>query len=70
MISCQCPDCTTTPAPTYTPEFRHDCEVRYVAAIPSRDRRVAYLLGPKGVAERRGAAAAQRIIDDLKESAP
>ena len=31
------------PAPTYTEDFRHECEARYVAALPSNDRRAEYL---------------------------
>lgn len=48
-----------------TEQHRHECEVRYVASLPY-PARVAYLTGPKGVAEIRGRDAAQQIIDGLK----
>lgn len=48
-----------------TEQHRHECEVRYVASLPY-PARVAYLTGPKGVAEIRGRDAAQQIIEGLK----
>lgn len=48
-----------------TDQHRHECEVRYVAAMPYA-RRVDYLTGTVSVASLRGREAAQRIIDDLK----
>lgn len=65
-MPCQCPACSPDPAPTYTEQYRHECEVRMVSAMPTRERRIAYLLGPKGVKEQRGQDAARRIIRDLQ----
>lgn len=45
MTACLCPACTDTPAPTYTDEFRHACELAHVAALPSREARGRYLFG-------------------------
>ncbi|HJT63100.1 MAG TPA: hypothetical protein VJ797_15630 [Burkholderiales bacterium] len=47
--------------PTFTEEYRHQCEVRHVRAMGSA-RQQEYL---KGVAEKRGAPAAERIKGDL-----
>jgi hypothetical protein len=42
--SCRCEMCRPDdPAPTYTEAFRHECEARYVAALPSNDRRSEFL---------------------------
>lgn len=38
-----------------------------VSAMRTREQRISYLLGPKGVKERRGQDAARRIIRDLKQ---
>lgn len=51
-----------------TEQRRHECEVRYVAAMPYAQR-VEYLTGTKSVASIRGPEAARRIIDDLKRLA-
>jgi hypothetical protein len=41
---CRCEMCRPgEPAPTYTEGFRHECEARYVAAMPSNDSRAEYL---------------------------
>lgn len=49
-MPCQCPDCTDTPAPTYTPTCAADClsrwvdaKAREIIALPSRGRRQAAL---------------------------
>lgn len=47
---------------TASEQYRHECEVRHVAAMPSRDERKHYLAG---VRRHRGNDAAQRIKDDL-----
>jgi hypothetical protein len=44
------------------PEWRHECEIRYIVSLPSKEARQKYL---RGVEERRGKTAAQRIIADL-----
>lgn len=41
---CRCEMCRPDdPAPTYTEAFRHECEARYVAALPSNERRAEFL---------------------------
>lgn len=47
---------------TYSEEWRHACEIRMVLAMPSRERRAAYL----ALVERhRGKAAADRMKAEL-----
>lgn len=43
----------------YSESHRHDCEVRYVAAMPTPSRRNEYLAG---VRKERGNAAADRLM--------
>lgn len=50
-------------------EERHAAEVRFVADLPSRAARRAYLQSPGGVAEHRGREAAERIVADLHKLA-
>jgi hypothetical protein len=60
--ACRCQMCyPENPAPTYTETFRHECEVRYVANLPSDDRRTAYL---EEVDKCRGQAAYFRLRRD------
>lgn len=60
--ACRCEQCCPeNPAPTYTEAFRHECEARYVARLPSNDQRRDYLEGPKGVLERRGVVEYYRL---------
>ena len=41
---CRCEMCRPDdPAPTYTEAFRHECEARHVAALPSNERRAEFL---------------------------
>jgi hypothetical protein len=42
-------------------QHRHECEVRWLAALPSNDRRKKYL---EGVKQKRGKAAADRLRVD------
>ncbi len=49
-MPCQCPDCTTTQAQTYTPTYAAECLSRWIdakakaiVAMPSRTRRQAAL---------------------------
>lgn len=58
---CLCEMCTDTPAPTYTEQFRHECEVRWVASMPL-ERAVNYLVG---VIKKRSEQAGERILRDL-----
>lgn len=44
------------------PDWRHECEVRHVASMKSKDERMRYLAG---VRQRRGEPAADRIKDGL-----
>jgi hypothetical protein len=48
--------------PTYTEAHRHACEVRYVLAMPDKNRRRAYLAG---VEKARGKPAADRLRTDI-----
>ncbi len=57
-IKCLCPACADEPAFTYTEQHRHECESRYVAALPSESRRAGYLMG---VERHRGTGAAQAL---------
>ena len=43
-------------------QHRHECEVRWIAALPSNDRRKAYL---EGVAKKRGDDSAKRLRADV-----
>lgn len=49
-MKCLCPMCTPTPAPTYTEEFSHQCEVRYVQSLsePYRSNYLAMVLEARG----------------------
>lgn len=47
---------------TWTEKHRHECEVRYVAAMRSRSRIKAYV---DGVAKVRGEEAANRLWNDF-----
>lgn len=60
---CECAACSPTPARTYTEIHRHDCEVRYVAGMKTKDDRRRYLAG---VRDKRGNDARERIIDGLR----
>lgn len=44
---------------------RHDCEVRAVAAFETDSQRAVYLEGEKGVRDRRGDVAADRLRRDV-----
>ena len=48
---------------TYSEEYRHECEVRFVAKMDLKGRR--QYLG--GVLEKRGVEAQQRLKDSLEE---
>jgi len=47
---------------TYSEQHRHECEVRWVAALPTPARRRAYL---DSIEQRRGKPAADRLRTDL-----
>lgn len=65
MTRCYCPDCRPIGTkPTYTPEWRHLCEVTMLSIWP-HPHRVDYLTGKRGVRELRGEAAADAIIESL-----
>jgi hypothetical protein len=58
---------------TYSEEHRHECEVRWVLALPSREARRAYIEGGlvdgrsvKGVRQHRGDVAADKLIHDVR----
>ena len=48
---------------TWSQEWRHICEVRFIIDMPTRDRRTAYL---EGIARRRGQAAANALRRDVR----
>lgn len=50
---------------TYTEQHRHECEVRFVLAMPSRARRAEYL---DGVTHRRGQAAGDALRQAVAEA--
>ena len=58
---CWCDQCSVIVKPTFTEEFRHECEVRSVEVM-GVDRQVGYLVG---VMKKRGRAGANRIIEGL-----
>ena len=47
---------------TYSEQYRHECEVRYVLAMPSREQRAEYL---DSLVRKRSAAAAERLRQDV-----
>lgn len=55
-----------SPAPdrghTFTEQYRHECEVRYVLAMPTRLQRAAYL---DSLVKYRGQASADRLRADV-----
>lgn len=52
----------TAPVDTTSEAWRHDCEVRHVAAMPTRQQRADYI---NGIERKRGKPAADRIRADL-----
>lgn len=61
-MTCLCPQCTDHPAPTYTEEFRRECEARYLLTM-RRDRREKYY---RDVSLRRGLPASRQLVADVK----
>ena len=62
-MPCRCIDCSETPAPTYTEQFRHESEVREVMRrFGTKERIKEYLAG---IEKARGHEAAQRLRKDL-----
>lgn len=55
---CKCEACSTSPAPTYTRAWMAECEIRWIAALPSHDARRTYL---KDVEKHRGKASADGV---------
>lgn len=47
---------------TYSDQYRHECEVRYVLSLPGKERRRAYL---EAVDKLRGKAAGDRLRQDI-----
>ena len=39
---CLCPQCTDTPAPSYSGKWRAECEARYVSQLPKAERQDYY----------------------------
>lgn len=50
---------------TYSEQWRHECEVRYVMRLPTRERRAAYL---EHVRKHRGSDAAARLMVDVQQA--
>lgn len=63
MPKCLCEMCTPNPAFTYTEEYRHQCEVRYVLRL-AEERRAEYLAL---VLEERGPNA--RLVKEFRRNA-
>lgn len=57
-MPCYCPACTDRQRRTYTPEYRHACEVQFVIALGARERRLAFF---RLVVKHRGEEAAKRL---------
>lgn len=57
-VTCLCPQCTSSPAHTYTPEYRMECEARMVCDMPTKERRAEYLAL---VERKRGPAGAEKL---------
>lgn len=63
MDLCRCEACRPDdPDPRYTRAWMRECEARYVAEMPKRESRRAYLAG---VERRRGKAAAERLREQV-----
>jgi hypothetical protein len=58
MTTCLCPNCSSDPLPSYMPDFRMECEARYLLAMPLEQRREE--LGSKWRVARR-----QALEDEL-----
>ena len=58
----QPPEPIAQPIDTWGEAWRHACEVRWVAALPTIHARRAYL---EGIEQRRGKPAATRLRDDI-----
>ena len=52
---------------TWSEEWRHICEVRFIIDMPGRDQRLAYLAG---IAKRRGQPAADKLQADVRAAWP
>lgn len=48
---------------TYSERWRHECEVRHVVSLPTREERAAYL---DALPKHRAAAAVQRLREDVR----
>lgn len=66
--NCRCDQCAAEPAPTWTEQWRHECEVRHVARLTVEERR-SYI---NDVAASRGTERAIRLMRDvmLNKSTP
>lgn len=62
-MSCLCPACTPTPAPTFTEEFRLACEARWVVSHDKEWRTEYYAK----VRKARGASHANLLIHAVNE---
>lgn len=51
---------------TYSEAWRHECEVRHVASLPSREARKAYIDGIREKLGSRGEQRVQNILRDLR----
>lgn len=64
-LHCHCRKCRPIGfRTTYTEEFRHECEVRMLAA-KTQEERDEWIAGKRGVKNLRGEESAIRLITDL-----
>jgi len=61
-MKCYCIDCTDTPDLKYLEQHRHECEVRMILSMGSKDQRRGHLVG---IEKKRGKAAADRLRSDI-----
>jgi hypothetical protein len=61
-IKCFCVVCSDDPLESYSEQYRHECEVRMIINMSSKEARREHL---NGIEVKRGKAAADRIRTDL-----
>lgn len=66
-MTCQCIECCKEKHETYSPEFRHETEVREIMRRFSTKEQInAYLESP--LTQKRGAAAVDKLRIDLRKA--
>lgn len=66
MTECQCIDCSKTPDPKYSEQYRHETEVREVIRRARTEEKIESYL--EGIKQKRGFAAMQRLKVDLMKA--